>query len=117
MTLKETIIQDSTTVFLNEDDFAESIEYHPRSGGTRTILAIVNRAPPALMDSAGNVLSVSVTLFVANSSTDGINSREIDTGGDQISLPARINRPESKRYSIVRVLEHDHGMLQVALQG
>jgi hypothetical protein len=47
---------------------------------------------------------------VANDSTTGISSAELDTGGDQIELAPRIGETPIKK-SVQYLTEHDEGML------
>lgn len=116
MTLRQSIASDSVSVFLSSDEFAETAIYHPRAGGSRTILAIVDREPPSLMDEVGNVLVLSFMIYVSNSATDGISAQEIDCGGDSIEIGARVGDTTLKTCSILRVLGNDNGMLQLAVK-
>lgn len=116
MTLRESIANDAVSVFLSADEFAEAVVYSPRNGGSRTILAIVDREPPALMDDAGNMLALSFMLYVANSQTEGITAQEIDVGGDEILVAARVNDVQKKTCTILRVMDNDNGMLQLAVK-
>lgn len=116
MTLRESIASDAVSVFLSADEFAETVIYMPRGGGSRTILAIVDREPPALMDDAGNMLALSFMLYVANSGSEGITAQEIDTGGDRVLIAARVNDVQKKTCTIVRVMDNDNGMLQLAVK-
>lgn len=116
MSLKETIASDASLVFLNEDEFAEQVVYLPKGGGSRTILAVVEREPPTLMDDAGNILSPSFMIYVANSNVAGIASNEIDTGGDRIQITNRVNEVAKKTCTIMRMIDNDDGMLQIAVR-
>lgn len=116
MTLRESIASDAVSVFLSADEFAETVVYLPRGGGSRTILAVVDREPPTLMDDAGNVMALSFMLYVANSATSGITAQEIDTGGDRIQIAAKINDAAKKNCTILRVMDNDNGMLQLAIK-
>lgn len=116
MTLRQSISTDIETVFLNSDEFAEEVTYYPRSGGSRTILAIVEREPPSLFDQAGNVVMVAFLVWVKNDKTDGILATELNTGNDQIELPERIGKLPRRRCSVERLIDHDGGMLQLALR-
>lgn len=115
MTLKASIKADALTVFLNEDEFAESIIYRPRGGGTRTIKAIVDRDPPSYW-STGEVVSPSFRIQVKNSCTTGIASHELDTGGDFVNLRKKINAVEQSECSILRLVYQDEGMLEIDLR-
>jgi hypothetical protein len=50
------------------------------------------------------------TIHVANDEAEGIASDELDLGGDQIGLSPRVGEPIDRR-SIVRLVDHDEGML------
>ena len=112
MTLRDTIAADAYTVFTSTDDFAEVITYLPRHGDARSINAVVIR--DAIQDSDGIVMP-SWTVNVANDSTHGIASTEIDIGGDQVMLPPRDGEPAKTR-TIQHILIQDHGMLVLQVQ-
>lgn len=116
MTLRESIASDAVSVFLSADEFAETVVYLPRGGGSRTLLAIVDREPPTLMDDAGNVLALSFMLYLSNSSTTGISVQELDTGGDRIQIAAKTNDVQKRTCTILRVMDNDNGMLQLAIK-
>jgi hypothetical protein len=116
MTLRESIASDAVSVFLSADEFAETVVYRPRGGGSRTILAIVDREPPALMDEAGNMLSPSFMLYIANSATAGITAGEVDVGGDTVEVANRVGDVQKKTCSILRLMDNDNGMIQLAVR-
>lgn len=116
MSLRESIRTDAVSVFLKADEFAETIVYNPRGGGSRTILAIVDREPPSLFDELGNVLSVSFMVYVANDQALGITSTEIDVGGDKVRIAEAVNDLALKVCTILRVMDNDNGMLQLAVR-
>lgn len=105
---------DFATTFL--DDFAEAVTYVPAVGDERAIRAIIDRSPP--MPPAGSPLKAGlapkITAEVANDSTDGISSAEIDIGGDQLKLPVRIGEAAAAR-AIVSILRHDEGSLLLGI--
>lgn len=116
MTLRDMIADDATTVFLADGEFSETVTYYPHRfyGATqrqpRTIKAVVSREQVA--NFAEDVVTVlpMFEVHVANDSTNGISSDEIDTGGDQIEFPARDGKT-AQRFSILRITTQDHGML------
>lgn len=118
MTLRETIAADATDVFLRTDDFAEPIVYHPHQyegsekvpRPARSINAIVFRETIQVLSQDGDVVAPLWEVAVANSSTDGISSQELDLGGDQLAFPPRDGK-RAKRRSITRLILQDHGML------
>jgi hypothetical protein len=116
MGLKDSIANDSLTVFLSTDEFAELVTYKPRNGGSRTVQAIVDREPPTLLDEVGNVISLTFMVYVKNDEADGISGQEVDTGGDKIELAAKANDTSKRQYAIVKVTDNDFGMIQLAVR-
>lgn len=119
MTLRDTISADATLVFCNTNDFAESVTYKPRlqAGDTRaasrSIVAVVFREQLQTVSEDGNeTVAPFFEVHVANDSTDGISSDELDCGGDKISLPARDGMAATDR-AVTRLIGQDHGMLIV----
>lgn len=116
MTLKDSISSDVSSVFLNTDDFAESIEYFYRAGGSDVIAAIVDRNQLEFYE-AGETVLASFSIDIANSSTNGVLANVIDTGGDEVELLAEAGDSEVKRLTVLRVLESDYdGMIKLALK-
>lgn len=115
MTLKDSIKADSSAIFLNVDEFAESVVYKPRNGGARTIYAIVDRDPPAVYDAAGNVVLPAFRLSVRNSCTLGISSKELDTGGDSVELVRKLGDAVPVTVSIMRMAYQDEGVVEIDL--
>jgi len=116
MSLRDSIQSDAVSVFLSADEFAETVVYNPQGGGSRTILAVVDREPPSIFDDLGNVLSLTFMVYVANSSTAGITATEVDVGGDQIQVSAKTGELPRRAFTIVRVMANDEGMLQLAVR-
>lgn len=114
MTLRDSISADASLVFLNNDEFAESITYVPRSGPSRTINAVVFREQIQTLDENATVTPI-WQIHVANDSTDGITSDELDLGGDKLTFPPRDGKTALTR-SIVQLLTQDHGILVVECQ-
>jgi hypothetical protein len=121
MTLSQSIETDVQKVFLRTDDFAEQVTYYPRVGfgGTatsRSIKAVIIRNQIAASSAdGGEVIVTTFEVHVENSSTNGIASSEIDTGGDQIGIASRIGGTV-KRRAIVMVEDHDDGMITLQCQ-
>jgi hypothetical protein len=115
MSLKERIITDAVNVFLNENQFAEEVTYYPLRFGNpttaspRSILAVVTRNQVAAFNPDEQIVP-EFEVRVANNSTTGISSDEINTGGDFIKLPTRVGETPQRR-SVQLVTEHDEGML------
>src|SRR4051794_24401559 len=76
---------DAANVFAG-GEFGESIIYKPRVGAARTISAVVIRKPSA---QRGSRVVPIVELLVANSTTLGIGSAELNIGGDKVTLAVR----------------------------
>ena len=97
------------------DNFGELITYFPRSGGYRTITAIVNRDPPAIFDAAGNAVMPKASIRVYNSATSGISSKEVDIGSDEIELPEQVGNVILRRFSLLTLVSQDSGVTELAL--
>ena len=112
MTLRESIASDASTIFLQTDDFAESVSYYPRGSSTgRSIRAVVVR--DSIQEMTQNDSLVDLPMFevhVANDSSIGISGTELNTGGDMIEFPTRDGMVATK-HTILRLITQDHGML------
>jgi hypothetical protein len=95
--------------------FGESIEYVPRSGGSRSITAIVDREPPAIMDAAGNAVVPQFIVRVYNSAVSGISSQEMNTGGDQVRFVKRIGETIPATYSVGQIISQSGGVLRFSV--
>jgi hypothetical protein len=114
MSLADRIASDAGSVFLNSDHFAETVTYYPHryrnaTRSPREIKAVVVRNQVATYNPEETIM-VEFEVRVANSATTGISSSELDTGGDQIELAARVGETPTKR-SVQYLTEHDSGML------
>lgn len=107
------LLVDTTDEFL--ETFGEDIKYLPAGGGQREIVAIVDRGQPAPLDGAPHGHSPLLTISVANDSTTGISSSEIDTGGDKVELAVRIGETVQQR-RITKVLSQDAGMMKLEIR-
>ena len=110
MTLHDTIIEDAKKVFANPQDFAESVVYYKRNGRSRKISAVVEREDSLQLPEASDLVTPLFRVRAPNDEAEGIASDELDLGGDQIGLSPRVGEPIERR-SIVRLVEHDEGML------
>ena len=97
------------------DNFGESITYLPYSGGSRSILAIIEREPPAILDAAGNAVLPTATIRVYNSCRSGISSKELDTGKDEIEMILKVGDALPKRMSIMQMISQDSGVTSLAV--
>ena len=112
MSLHDLIESDAATVFCNTSDFAEAVTYWARGASEgRAIDAVVSREQIVGFDADNNQVNLAAfQVHVANSSTLGISSSELDLGGDQIAFPPRDGKT-AVRKSITQLLVQDHGML------
>jgi hypothetical protein len=97
------------------DNFGESVVYFPNGGGRRSILAIVERNPPAIFDASGNAVLPTATIRVYNSCRSGIASREVDIGTDEIEMVGKVGETIPKRFSLMTMMSQDAGVTQLAL--
>ena len=97
------------------DNFGESITYLPFSGGARSIIAIIEREPPAILDAAGNAVLPTATIRVYNSCRSGISSKELDTGKDEIEMILKVGDALPKRMSIMQMTSQDSGVTSLAV--
>jgi len=96
--------------FLTE--FAEQIIYKPGGVGSRSILAIVDRNPPAEMAAISGLHSSDIAICVKNDPEEGISSSEIDTGIDLVEIPVRIGETAVEK-RITQIVNQDAGMMQL----
>ena len=95
--------------------FGETVTYKPRAGGSRSISAVVSREPPEGLHGAPHGSSSVTTIEVANDSTTGINSNEVDIGGDNVNLAVRIGESVQDR-PIKKIISQDAGMMRLELR-
>lgn len=122
MTLKASIAADAATVFCNVDDFAEAVTYYPHryfgeeARADRSINAMVEReALESFSEDAGQDVAPVFRVHVANSTTLGINSDEIDLGGDKLGFPPRDGKTAVVK-SIIKIESQDPGMMVLLCQ-
>lgn len=80
------------------DDFGELLEYLPRVGEPRVIVAYVKRqfGEPTGAGQQRRSVDEYLLIGVANDATRGISSAEIDLGGDHVKASLRIGAPPRK---------------------
>lgn len=96
--------------------FGEQITYWPGGGGSRVVQAIVEREPPAIYDAAGNAVMPKAIIRVSNCRSRGIESRDVDTGLDQIEYLRRVGDAETTRASVMVLQSDDSGVTVLAIQ-
>jgi hypothetical protein len=77
VTLREQITTDVSTVFLNEEDFAESCTYIPKGCASRTITAVVDELGSFVENNLGKRSEEFIDVFVSRSSTTGIDEPQL----------------------------------------
>ncbi len=94
----------------------ETVIYRPKNGRPRKIDAVVIRNPPAAVPELfGKMVAAVWHLTVMNDETQGIASKEINTGGDSVDVIERVGKaPEAKE--ITRILSHDDGMMTLEVR-
>lgn len=93
--------------------------YHPTDGPDREITVLVDRSPPAVLDQAGNVVTFQAVVRALDDGTYGIRSREINKGGDRISITARGNMDSyiAKTSMLVYdILNDEGGVVDIAVR-
>lgn len=95
--------------------YGESVTYKPASGQERTITAIVYRQGPDVLLALPSGRAERLELEVHNDTDDGIASDEVNTGGDFVTVAARIGDTATDR-RIVRIVSQDTAMLRLEVQ-
>lgn len=114
MTFKSQLDDDAVNVFLNSDEFAESITYTPSGGSPKTIKAVVSRERVDPDSQArGNVLINQAEIHIAKDSTYGVAS--VSKGADKVSFPAIIGGSNST-WLVIDIIKHDDGMFHLLVQ-
>ena len=91
---------------------SETITYYPRTGGSRQIEAIVEYLGPQPMDGLAGGSRPAFDILVKNHPTQGLTSRELDTGGDKIKLPMRIDLA-GRIVRLTKIMAQDKAMLRL----
>jgi len=79
---------------------------------SRQINAIVEYLGPQPMDGLSGGSRPAFEVLVRNHPTEGITSKELDTGGDKIKLPMRIDLA-GKTVRLTRIVAQDKAMLRL----
>jgi len=106
-------LTDQAQFFL--DAFGEAGDYLPAGGGSRSIKIIVDREGAAAMPAGGYGNSPLTHITVANSSTIGISSAEINTDNDKIKFALREGDALQSRI-ITKIISQDAGMLTLEVR-
>ena len=98
-------------------EFGEPVVYYFAGGGSRSINAILERNPPAIFDQAGNPMQIEIVMRVRRHVTKGILSNEVNRGIDAVEILRRVDDAAATRYTVVRKLSDDGGVVTLALSG
>jgi hypothetical protein len=97
------------------DTSGETITYKPRGGNRRSIKAIVDREGSQALDGVPHGNSPISHITVANNSTIGISSSEIDYGGDKVTISHRAGQTSQDR-PITKPISQDAGMMTLEVR-
>jgi len=114
MTLRQTIIDDVSAIFLNLDDFAETIIYHRRGGGSKMIKVIIDWDGYSFFDPAGNVVMATGRFIMDNACETGVQAADVDTGGDEISVIQENGQVAAERRTVLKIIHQDLGTVDIA---
>ncbi len=89
-----------------------TITYSPRNRTARSISAIVDYPGPGPIGPLDGGSRPHVELLVANDSTTGIASTEVDTGGDHVTVPMRVGTT-ARVLRIVEVMGQDDALVRL----
>ena len=90
--------------------FGRTITYSPYNRTARSISAIVDYPGPGSIGQLDGGSRPHVEILVANDSSTGIASTEVDTGGDKVTVPMRIGIT-SRVLRIVEIMGQDDALL------
>jgi hypothetical protein len=96
-------------------EFGESITYDPATGADRAITAIVHRQGPDELTGLPSGRAERLEIEVRNDAANGISSAEVNTGGDFITVAARIGDTAASR-RITKIISQDTEMLRLEVQ-
>jgi len=116
----DTLAANASDQFL--EIWGEGLIYRPSGGSPRGVTGIVDRDVPEELAEATGVMGESILISVANRATSisddgygGIASEEVDTGGDKIDVPTRLDAGMRTR-TIVRLIDQDGGMMRLEVR-
>ena len=97
------------------DVFGETVTYYPAGGSSRSIQAVIVRKEVEAMAGFSDVNNPVAIMQVANDSTRGIASFEIDRGGDEIEYSYKLGKTAQRR-KITRLTEIDYAWLELEVR-
>lgn len=90
--------------------FGESATYYPTGGGSRDILAVIERGQPQSIPGVDKGNMIPADVIVKNDPDDGISSAELNKGSDLLAYPVRIGESANQK-RIMKILWQDIGMI------
>lgn len=115
MGLRDSIRSDAISLFCNNTEFAETIEYNFRNGGSRSFSAVITREPPEVYNAAGEVVMPKYLITFPGDCESGVEPKDIDTGGDKIRIIRDFNGLATDTLRVGVVVAQDMGMVTVAV--
>jgi len=94
---------------------AKSITYRPRTGASRSVKAIVDYPGPGAIGGLAGGSRPILDIYIENSSTSGISSAEVDTGGDKLDVPLRFGLTAA-RVRVTKIVAQDKAILHIQAQ-
>lgn len=104
MSFQDQVALDMANVFLNTDEFAESIVYTTKAGVASTIPAVVDRQRINIRpEDQGRSLHKEAEITIQNDADNGVTT--VDTRGDKVTFAPRAGL-EAVDWDVLDVLEH-----------
>jgi len=98
------------------EQFGEPTVYHFVGGGSRSIIGIINRDPPAIYDAAGNVTIPDFAIRYISDCKLGVLPNEVNTGGDYIEIIDEIGTAIPVRKAVMVKIREGQGVVELALR-
>ncbi len=114
MSFKDNLKRDALNLFLNTNEFAETIQYTPKGGAPKTIKAVINRRrlnPGG--EESGRTLQNQLEILIANDSVYGVSA--VNKGGDQVFFPEVLGGADVN-FVVVDILGEDQGVWHLLVQ-
>jgi hypothetical protein len=107
------LVKGTADDFLTE--FAEPIVYMPGGTGSRSIMAIVDREEPTELEGGTGAQSTFTYIAVANDSTIGISSSEVNLNADKVEVSTKMGLATVEK-RIVAIIYQDKGMMKLEVR-
>ena len=96
--------------------FGELVTYQLRSGGTRSVTAIIERNPPAIYSDTGDIVRMSFIIRIPNDAAEGVLASEVDTGGDTVKIIRKLGDKVPATFVVDRIVDQSGGMLVLGVK-